>query len=336
MITSCPKKLELLLQHYRGAKDIKIVHRAHVVALYLSGKCIREIAEVTFRKESTVSRWVTKYKKQGIGSIFPGYYQNQNAAKLTREQKEEVKQLLEEGPPPEGFWSLGSLRSYISARFDIQYQSDQSYYGLLQFCNYSYKLPALFNIRRNDQAVEVRVKEIKEEIQPYLENPNYLVFASDETRIEWSTLLRRAWLKKGQKTVIKEKREKKYQNFIGFLNLETGEDLLFRLDWQDQDHIIPVLTNLTEKYPNKQIAIIWDNAGFHRGKKIREQLGPNQPLENIQLIWLPPYAPDKNPQEFIWRYGKDQIGNQVYNQFEQLVTTFESSITGRLFNYKFG
>lgn len=325
----------VLLKHYKKADDAAISHRAHVILLYLKGKVVRDIAEVTFRKESTVSRWITAYKRCGIGSIFPGYYQNQNAAKLTRQQKQEVKVLLEENPLPGKFWTVGNLKSYLSARFDIEYRSKQSYYGLLAFCNYSYKLPSLFNIRRDEELVERRIKEIRREIEPLLNNPNYLVFTSDESRIEWNTLKRRAWLRKGKKTVIKERRERRSQNFIGFLNLKTGEDLLFRLDWQDQENIIPVLANLVEKYKGKKIVIIWDNAGFHRGRKIKELLGKGKSLQNIRLVWLPPYAPDKNPQELIWKFAKDHISNQVFNIFEDLTSVFESSITGRKFNYKF-
>src|SRR3989344_7990919 len=92
------EKLEVFLQHYRHSQDVKISHRAHVVSLHLKDWCVRDIAEATFREESTVSRWITAYKRDGVGSIFPGYYQNQNAAKLTRAQKVEVKKLLEENP----------------------------------------------------------------------------------------------------------------------------------------------------------------------------------------------------------------------------------------------
>ena len=329
------KSVEIVLEHYRHADDVKISHRAHVIAVYWKGWMVREISEATFRKEVTISRWITAYKRNGIGSIFPGYYQNQNAAKLTKEQKQEVKRLLEENPLPYKFWTIGKLKRYLSARFDVEYLSKQSYYGLLQFCNYSYKLPSLFNIKRDERFIAERINNIRLEIKPYLEDSNYLVFASDETRIEWCTLLRRAWLKKGEKTIIREKREQRCQNFIGFLNLKSGEDLLFRLGWQNQEHIMPMLTNLMKRYPRKKIVIIWDNAGFHRGKQIRQCLGTGKCLDSIQLIWLPPYAPDKNPQELVWRYAKEQIGNLVYNQFEKLVTTFETTITGRKFNYQF-
>lgn len=329
------KQSDLLYDHFKKSGDPKIVKRSQVIILHLKGWVVRDIANACLQKERTVYRWIKKFKAGGVGAVFPGYYQNQNAAKLTRKQKQEVKKLLEENPLPNDFWTVGKLKRYLSARFDIEYLSKQSYYGLLQFCNYSYKLPSLFNIRRDDEFVEKRIEEIRQEIKPFLKDSNYLVFASDETRIEWNTLKRRAWLKKGKKTIIREKRERKYQNFIGFLNLKTNEDLLFRLDWQDQENIIPVLTNLTKKYKNKKIVIIWDNARFHRGRKIKKLLGSNQLLQNIHLIWLPPYAPDKNPQEFVWRLAKDKIGNQVYNQFEKLITTFETIITGQKFNYKF-
>jgi len=332
---SAPQEVaEVLLEHYRHSDDVKISHRAHVIALHLKGWVIRKIAEATFRKEATVSRWITSYKRNGIGSIFPGYYQNQNAAKLTRSQKEEVRHLLRGNSLPNEFWTVGKLRRYLSARFDVEYHSAQSYYGLLKFCNYSYKLPSLFNIRRDDEFVEKRMKEIRSQIGLLMDDDAFIILTSDETRLEWNTLLRRAWLRKGKKTVIKEKRERRYQNFIGFLNLKTGDNYLFRLDWQNQENIIPVLIQLSKKYQDKKIIIVWDNAGFHRGKVLRNQLRKGKPLTNITLINLPPYSPDKNPQELVWRYAKDQIANHVYNRFENLVSTFEAIVAGRKYHYQ--
>jgi len=324
-----------LLEHFHRSGDPKIVKRAQVAILHLKGFPVREIEKICFQKERTIYRWIKLFKKYGLGSIFTGYYHNQNAAKLTHGQKREVKKLLLDQPLPDDFWTIGKLKRYLSARFDIEYHSKQSYYGLLRFCNYSYKLPSLFNIRRDDKFVSQRIKEIRKQIKPLLKDQSFLVFASDETRIEWSTLLKRAWLRKGKKTIIREKQERKYQNFIGFLNLKSGEELLYRLSWQNQDNIIPVLLDLVKKYPDKKIVVIWDNAGFHRGRKIKDHLGKDHPLENIKLINLPPYAPDKNPQELIWRYGKQQIANTVFNQFEKLLSCFETNITGRIYPYHF-
>lgn len=137
---------------------------------------------------------------------------------------------------------------------------------------------------------------------------------------------------RGKKTIIKVERKRKSQSFIGFLNLNTCEVLLYRLAWQKQDEIIPVLEELVKKYPNKRICIIWDNARFHHGKKIKEKLSTT--LKPIHLINLPPYAPDFNPQEHVWKYGKDKLANNQRESLEETVNTFTAIVTGRSYNYK--
>jgi len=117
------------------------------------------------------------------------------------------------------------------------------------------------------------MQKIKTEIQPYMSNDDWLVLVSDECRIVWETEIRRLWLPKGKKTIIKVERKRKAQSFIGFLNLKSGEELLFRLSWQKQDTIIPVLEELINRYPDKQICIIWDNARFHHGKNSKKNWG---------------------------------------------------------------
>ena len=119
------------------------------------------------------------------------------------------------------------------------------------------------------------------------------------------------------------------------MNLKDGSPHIFGLPWQNQEQIIPKLEEMLNLYPKKNLCIIWDNAGFHRGKELRSHLGKGNKLERIRLINLPPYAPDKNPQEFIWRYAKDGIGNQIYNKFRDLIATFENIVMGRKYHYKF-
>ena len=63
-----------------------------------------------------------------------------------------------------------------------------------------------------------------------------------------------------------------------------------------------------KKWETKErICLVWDNAAFHRGKLIRKAL--ESALSNYFLVNFPPYAPDTNPQEHIWRWAKDKIAN---------------------------
>lgn len=141
-------------------------------------------------------------------------------------------------------------------------------------------------------------------------------------------------VKKNEKTIIKVHRSNEYQNYFGALNLKSKKVHVVRLDWQDTDEIIKVLEKLSTKYPNKKICILWDNAGWHKSKKLREKLQKGNSLQRIHLMNFPPYAPDVNPEEHVWRFGKDMLADQTLNSFEETKSLFENSIQGKLFDYK--
>jgi uncharacterized protein YigA (DUF484 family) len=69
------------------------------------------------------------------------------------------------------------------------------------------------------------MKEIHTEIRPLLSGSNREVFAADETRLEKQSETRRAWLKRGERTVVKTERSKEHQNYLGFLNQKTGKSI---------------------------------------------------------------------------------------------------------------
>lgn len=331
-----PEEIKLLQQHFRKANNSLIRERAQAILSFNHGISIYNLSIVLLRSEKTIREWIKEFQKNRIGSIFP-HYQTDNAAKLTKEQKQQLKEVLSKSPSdyaiPKKFWDVSALRTYIQAEFGVEYESEESYRLIFKLHNYSFHLPDTFDRKRDDAKVEKRVQEIKQEIEPLLKNENWLVFTSDECRIIWETEIRRLWLPKGQKTIIKVERKRKAQSFIGFLNLKTGEDLLYRLAWQKQDEIIPVLETLVAKYPGKRICIIWDNARFHHGKKLKEKLSTT--LKPVHLINLPAYAPDHNPQEHVWKYGKDKLANDQKESLEETVKTFESVIMGRNFPYHF-
>ncbi|OGD86817.1 hypothetical protein A2164_02565, partial [Candidatus Curtissbacteria bacterium RBG_13_35_7] len=295
-----------------------------------------QTGKLLLRSEKTVREWIKAFHTSRISSIFPRY-KGDNAAKLTKAQKEQLKDVLSQPPGefgiPASFWDVSTLRSYIKAEFGVEYESDESYMLIFKLHNFSFHLPAAFNIHRDDKKVARRIKEIRDEINPKLLNPSWIVFASDESRIIWEALIRRLWLPKGRKSIIKVERKRQAQSFIGFLNLKTGEELLYKLSWQKQDTIIPVLEKLTRKYPDKRICIIWDNARFHKGKKLKAKLSTT--LKRIHLINLPAYAPDHNPQEHVWKYGKDKIANTQCESLEEVVEKFSLIVMGRNYPYHF-
>jgi len=71
-----------------------------------------------------------------------------------------------------------------------------------------------------------------------------------------------------------------------------------------------VFLNEFAKTLNEEIFLIMDNAGWHSGL-----IFPNK----IHAVYLPPYSPELNPIERLWRYIKDHVlKNKVYDTLENL------------------
>lgn len=325
----------LLLQHFR--KGSGLTHeRAQAILWFTSGKSVYEIAGLLFRDEKTIREWIKTFNRTRIASLFPKYRHDTNASKLTPSQREEIKRVLASAPSQSGlpvtFWDVSTLRNYLVAHFGVVYESPQSYHFLFRISSFSFKLPSPFDIHRNEKQIKKRVKEIRREIAPLLCDPSWAVLVSDETRIVWQAIIRRAWLPKGEKTVIKVHRENLAQNFVGFLNLKDGRPHLFSVPWQNQKETIKVLKLLKNRYPEKRICLIWDNAPWHRGKLIREKL--KNDLQGFYLIAFPPYAPDTNPQEHVWKWGKDQVSNTQFSSLAELTRSFRRNILGQNYPYQ--
>jgi transposase len=106
------------------------------------------------------------------------------------------------------------------------------------------------------------------------------------------------------------------------------------LNWQDTENITFALRELLKRYQREKLCIIWDNARWHRSKELRNLLGKGNEFERIHLIWLPPYAPDKNPEEHVWKIGKAAVSNTTTSNLDSLKHVFESAISNKCFNYQ--
>lgn len=111
-------------------------------------------------------------EKATHASIFIGHSDNNNAGKLTKEQQAQIKEVLSQPPSeygiPQEMWDVPILKDYISAQFDVVYESDESYYFLLRFSGLSFKYPDSFDRKRDEQLITERMKSIATEIKPLL------------------------------------------------------------------------------------------------------------------------------------------------------------------------
>lgn len=329
---------ELLKGYFKTSPLVLIRLKCYAILTRDKGMKVKDVADVISKNRKTVSAWLKDWDMQKMASIFTGHTENENASKLTKEQKEEIKNALSKSPSeytiPKSFWDVPSLKQYIKTTFRVVYESVQSYHFLLKFSNLSFKYPDTFDRRRNETQITERMKEIHEEIKPFLTDPAWEVFSVDEVRIELEALTRRAWLKRGERTIVKVDRKREAQSYIGFLNQKTFRCHLYELPWQNQEELLKMFPSFLKAYPDKRICLVWDNAGFHKGQEIRKALQAGGLLERVHLVPLPPYAPDHNPIEHVWNTAKGKIANKQLENLKEVKTAFSTYIKKRKFKYQ--
>jgi transposase len=113
---------------------------------------------------------------------------------------------------------------------------------------------------------------------------------------------------------------RKRANLLGFMNAVTYETERVMGDlYLDSDCVCEGLEKVRNNNPNDMLYIILDNAAYQKCEKVKLKA---QEL-NINLIYLPPYSPNLNLIERLWKFlRKNVLAGNYYESFE----LFNSSI----------
>lgn len=137
-------------------------------------------------------------------------------------------------------------------------------------------------------------------------------------------LVRRTWSPRGQTPIVYQKTcSHKKVSVIGALCIAPRRNwlsLYFRLHPDaniDSGAVVAFLRCLLKELAG-QIIIVWDRFQPHRSKKVQKLLGITPCLH---LAYLPPYAPELNPIEYVWAHTKmNPMANMTTLELETLAT----------------
>ena len=88
----------------------------------------------------------------------------------------------------------------------------------------------------------------------------------------------------------------------------TGERFFLELRYLNADTFQLFLDAFAQAFPDSLNILLLDNSGAHTAQGLRWP-------ENVRCVWLPPYCPELNPSERIWRDLKDEV---AWEQFADL------------------
>jgi|SRR5215210_7529760 len=147
-----------------------------------------------------------------------------------------------------------------------------------------------------------------------------MLFFEDEARFGRINNLRHCWVPKDHLPVAAKQMIREYIYVFSSVCPQTGELYSLILPSCNTHTMQLFLNGLAEQYNRYRIILLVDKAGWHTSLKLFIP-------ENISIWHLPPYSPELNPVELIWReLRKRYFNNQFFEDWDALENQLAKSL----------
>ena len=124
---------------------------------------------------------------------------------------------------------------------------------------------------------------------------------------------KRCWCPKEVRPVTPCHHIREYRYAYGAVEPKTGDSFFLVLPYCNTDCMNVYLEHLSNNYPDDLILLVMDKASWHRS------MGLVIP-DNIRILHIPPYTPEMNPIEQIWKeIRKIGFKNKAFSTLEKVV-----------------
>lgn len=114
-------------------------------------------------------------------------------------------------------------------------------------------------------------------------------------------------------------------NVLGALNFVTKKMTTVVNDtYITATEICGLLKKVALEYAGKPVFIVLDNARYQKCAVVEELAGQL----GIRLTYIPPYSPNLNLVERIWKYTKKKLQTKYYEQFAEFQSKIDSILDG--------
>ena len=283
--------------------------RARMILLSNGGYKINEIAEIERIGRNAVSRCITRWEKEGITGLLDRERRGR-PRKLTPEEEDRALELIEE-----------DRRNSKRAQNLLQNETGK------EFSEWTFKRSLkrgglrwkrMRKSVKNKQSAE-EAEASREEITKFQEQEDkgeIDIYYFDESGVSTVPTVPYGW-QSAEETVALPANRSKRVNILGFCN-RANDFYHERVEgWVNSDHVITAFDNFIARLC-KQTIIIVDNASMHRSKKFKAKLAEWE-KKNVLVYYLPPYSPELNLIEIVWRFLKYQwLPLAAYHSYKQL------------------
>jgi transposase len=305
-----PQQRQELLSELRKEDKRKYADRFRVILLLDEGETYKNIAKFLFLDEGTIANYRRRYKEGGIMELIVDNYSGRHSY-LTDEERAELSAHLSRNL----CLTAAEVGNFIKKRFGVEYTLS-GVTNLLHELGFSYK---------KAKAVPGKAKKEEQELfilEYYRLKQEGKIYFADSTHPQHNPVISHGWIKKGEDFEVLTHNSSRYHlNINGAVDVENLDVVTRRCERVNTASICELVRAIRDKNPDGEtITLIMDNGAYNKTQPVKElakSLG-------IQLVYLPPYSPNLNPIERLWKFFKKKV---LYNKYYENRAKFEDACT---------
>lgn len=305
------EKSALELRH-KACRDAKESDRIKAILLRAEGWTIPMISQALRIHESTVTRHINDYVDGKLTNASGG-----SDSMLNESATHELKSHLEINT----YRTTQEIIAYVTDKYGVTY-SVPGMNKWLHRHEFSYKKPKGYPHKASFEQQE-QFKKHYAELRANLPAEDGIMFM-DSCHPSMATKLSYGWIKKGQSKPIETTASRTRVNLVGAINLsEISKPVICSYTTVDGESIVDFLRQVRKHSTIKgTIHLVLDQAGYHRSYEVVNAAAKL----NIKLQYLPPYSPNLNPIERLWKVMNEYARNNNFfataNAFRQSIDNF--------------
>lgn len=298
--------------------------------LSLQGWAPCDLAEALGVSRAAVSHWLSAAAENGPDALRSRWRPGP-AGKLLPGQRELIADCLWHGAEAYGFrgdvWICDRVRKVIKEEFGVDYHK-QHVARILQEIGWTPQVPITRAIQRDEEQIQRWRNEVWPERKRRARKERRRLVFVDESGFYLLPGVVTTYGLSGHTPVVEAWQTRDHRSIMGGLTTTGQAYTLVRQEALTGLEVIEFLTHRGHQL-NTQALVIWDRSPIHRRTEVLEFIEAVG-SKNLAVELLPPYAPDLNPVEWLWRHlKKEEMRNLTCRDLEELHEEFHLAL-GRI------
>jgi transposase len=276
--------------------------RKQVVRLRKRGLANGEVAEIVGISGAHTSTIWQKYLQGGIDAIRPGKRGRRHGAQRVLDSDQEVelqKMLVDKAPNqlklPFALWTREAIQKAVKKRFkiDLPLRTITDY---LKRWGFTPQKPVKRAYEQNPEKIRKWLEEGYPEIAARAKKEKAEIHWGDETGINNEAYNAKGFAPKGKTPVVEINAKKSSINMISAITNQGKVRFMLYRETMTSKVLLKFLSRLIKDVERK-VFLILDNHRVHHSNAVAKWLEHHK--EQIEVFFLPPYAPEYNPDEYL-------------------------------------